>query len=100
MHDEAVQLGESVIAAEAGLDSAFVGRRITRTTLEERVTHIATLVGRLRSVHLEAHLAVTALLTPDQIRAYQRLRGYGDRGQAGHQHDHDASLSPGLREPS
>jgi hypothetical protein len=89
MHDEAVRLGEAVIAVEAGLDSAFVGRRITQATLEERVTRIATLLGRLRSVHLEAHLAVTALLTPDQIRTYQRLRGYGDRGPAGHQHDHE-----------
>ena len=89
MSAEAVRLGEAVIAAEAGLDSAFAGRRITETMLEERVAHITTLLGRLRTVHLEAHLAVTTLLSHEQIRAYQRLRGYGDRDHTGHQHGDD-----------
>jgi len=95
MHAEAGRLGETVIQAEAGLDSAFAGRHITETMLSERVTHIAALLGRLRAVHLEAHLAVTALLSPEQIRAYQRLRGYGDGEHGGqHHHDDDADSQP------
>lgn len=99
MHTEAVRLGEAVVAAEAGLDSAFAGRRITETTLHERLTHITTLLGQLRSAHLAAHLAVTKLLSPEQVHAYQRLRGYGNAGHGGdHHHDGGVDSRPGERE--
>jgi hypothetical protein len=87
MDTTARELGAALVAAEAGLDSAFVGGRITETDLAQRVRRIGDLRAQLRIAHLSAHLAVTALLTPAERQAYQRLRGY-DAGAAGHEHHH------------
>lgn len=88
MSATARRLGEALVAAEAGLDSAFAGGGITATELEDRVHGIASLRGKLRVAHLSAHLAVTELLTPAQRHAYQRLRGYADGAAGGHDHHH------------
>src|SRR6516225_3537314 len=40
------------------------------------------LQGRLRIVHLSAHLETRALLNPDQVVRYEQLRGYCVRGSA------------------
>lgn len=84
MHTEAVRLGEAVVAAEASLDSAFADHRITSSDLETRLSRIADLQGQLRFVHLSAHLRMMTVLSTEQVRAYQRLRGYA----AGHEHRH------------
>jgi hypothetical protein len=86
MTSEARQLGAALVAAEAGLDSAFAGGAITDAALEERVLRAGTFRGRLRLAHLRAHLAVADLLTPAERRAYARLRGYGDSTATGHHH--------------
>jgi hypothetical protein len=85
MHGEAVRLGEAIVAAEASLDSAFAEHRVAADDLEGRLSRIATLKGRLRYVHLGAHLETVALLSPEQVHIYQRLRGYDD-GHQGHRH--------------
>jgi len=91
MHAAAVRLGESVVAAEAGLDSSFASGRASATDLETRLTQIADLQGQiadlqgqLRFVHLSAHLRMMTVLSREQIEAYQRLRGYA----GGHEHRH------------
>lgn len=86
MTSEARQLGAALVAAEAGLDSAFAGGAITDAALEERVLRAGTYRGRLRLAHLRAHLSVADLLTPAERRAYARLRGYGDSTAAGAHH--------------
>ena len=48
---------------------------------------IAGLQGRLRAVHLAAHLETRALLSAEQIARYDALRGYaGNATPAGHHH--------------
>jgi hypothetical protein len=42
--------------------------------LREQSFRVDSLHAELRWVHLSAHLAARALLTPDQLAAYQRLR--------------------------
>jgi len=84
MHAEAVRLGKAIVAGEASLDSAFAGHRITTSDLESRLARIADLQGQLRNVHLSAHLRMMTVLSPEQIRDYQRLRGYA----TGHEHRH------------
>jgi hypothetical protein len=49
---------------------------------------IAELQGRLRAVHLSAHLETRALLNPDQIARYEQLRGYGDQQAPAQRHQH------------
>jgi hypothetical protein len=61
---------------------------ITPDRLAGETAGIAELQGRLRSVHLAAHLETRALLNPEQIALYQHLRGYGDPAAPPMQHHH------------
>ena len=76
MRASAVALGERLIAAERRLDRALATHAIDDGTLRDMTSEIAGLTGELRYVHLRAHLAVTQLLTAEQVERYQRLRGY------------------------
>lgn len=82
MHESAAALGKEIVSKEAVLDSLFGERTIDSTHLQTLVGDIARMQGQLRATHLQAHLAVTRLLAPDQILAYEKLRGYD--GSAGH----------------
>ncbi len=77
MQREARTLGRELIAREAELDSLFAEARIDEPKLRNSVTGIAEIEGRLRITHLKYHLHMKALLTAEQIMAYNRLRGYG-----------------------
>lgn len=76
MHDAAVPLGLRIIDRETALDSAFAGGAADAATITSLTREIAELQGRLRAVHLSAHVATKALLTPRQIAAYASARGY------------------------
>jgi hypothetical protein len=76
MHTEAVRLGTQLIEKERQLDTLFATGTISEATLEPLVREIGTMQGQLRAVHLRAHLAQRAILTPDQLRRYDALRGY------------------------
>jgi Spy/CpxP family protein refolding chaperone len=83
MRTEAVRLGAQLIARERSLDILFAGGTVSEAQVEQLVTEIATLQGQLRAVHLRAHLAQRAILTPEQVYRYDMLRGYGAS-----RHDH------------
>ncbi|MBI3451497.1 MAG: hypothetical protein HY057_01425 [Rhodospirillales bacterium] len=76
MRAEAQKLGAKILDAEAALERAFAGRRITRDELRARLAAIAALQGELRAAHLETHIAQQALLSPEQVARYDVLRGY------------------------
>jgi hypothetical protein len=73
---EAIPLGQKLIAAERDLDRQFADRTITPERLQAATATIAGIHGELRNTHLKYHLATSALLSPDQIRRYDALRGY------------------------
>jgi Spy/CpxP family protein refolding chaperone len=76
MQKQAVALGEQIIELERELDRRFAHRHIDDAVLNDLTERIGVLNGRLRAVHLRAHLEVTALLTDEQVKQYDRLRGY------------------------
>jgi len=86
MRDRARALGRELIAAEAALDRLFAEGGASGQRLSERVSESARIEGELRQVHLQAHIEQAALLSVEQIAAYARRRGYGDR--AGHNGAH------------
>lgn len=86
MRSKALPLGEKIIAAEGKLDSAYVQRRITPEMLRAHLKAIAALQAELRALHLEAHIAQRALLSPEQIARYNELRGYLTSGTPGSDH--------------
>ena len=83
MKAEAVPLGQQLIAAEIDLDRQFSGRAITPASLTAATAAIGAAQGTLRATHLY-HLAMMEVVTPEQIRRYGELRGYGAAAPAGH----------------
>ena len=80
MRAEAVPLGRQVIEVERRLDALFAKREASAEAVDDLTRASAELQGRLRALHLRAHVEVRGLLTPEQIVQYVALRGYG------HQH--------------
>jgi hypothetical protein len=78
MSAAAKTLGAEMIDRERELDELFVTGEITPDRLVSETTAIGELSGRLRAVHLAAHLETRALLQPEQLALYRQLRGYGE----------------------
>ena len=81
MRTEAVRLGQQLIDRERHLDTLFAAGTISEAQLEQLVAALATIHGQLRAVHLRAHLAQRTILTPEQLRRYDALRGYDASSQ-------------------
>jgi hypothetical protein len=88
MSAAAKSLGGELIAQEQALDQPFAKSEITPDRLAASTAAIAELQGRLRAVHLSAHLETRALLNSDQIARYQQIRGYGDSPVPEHHRHH------------
>jgi len=86
MSAEAKLLGEGLITRERLLDQLFAAGHADRDHITAETASIGELQGRLRSVHLSAHLEVRTLLTSDQIASYHQLRGYGDDAMPSQHH--------------
>lgn len=78
MTAEAVPLGARLIEAEADLDRQFAQRTISQHGLNGAIDSIGQVQAELRKTHLKYHLLTAGLLTPEQMQAYSRLRGYAD----------------------
>ena len=84
MKAETVPIGERILAEETALDHLFSQKHATRDELGGIVSRIASAQGDLRSAHLRYHLAMTELLSPEQVRQYTELRGYNSSGHHRH----------------
>lgn len=69
-------LGAEILSLERDLDGGFASGMVAEDALAAQTGAIGTLQGRLRAIHLAAHLATKVVLTPVQIARYQELRGY------------------------
>jgi uncharacterized protein (DUF305 family) len=76
MKEQAVALGQDIVDAESLLSQSFADKTITEESLQEQLAELTNLYSQLRQVHLQAHLAVTPLLSAEQLEQYQTLRGY------------------------
>ena len=91
MQDEAMQLGRQIVERERALDAMFAKGEIDAEKLRAATAEIAGLQGNLRAAHLAAHLEMRRLLSPQQIKKYDELRGYSGAGKqtpAASQHNH------------
>jgi Spy/CpxP family protein refolding chaperone len=87
MKARAVQLGAAYVKAEQAVDAAFKAGTADSTAVAARVAEANRLLGEVRLAHLNAHIEITPLLTPEQRARYAELRGYG--GSAAHgRHKH------------
>ncbi len=86
MSAAAIPLGRQIVDEEAGLDRAFANGTIDQATLATLTERIGDLQGRLRAVHLSAHLATRKLLTAEQVTMYDSMRGNDGSGGMTHTH--------------
>jgi hypothetical protein len=84
MYTAARPLGAAILEHERALERDFATSTVGAADLAAKTEAIGQLYGRLRAVHLEAHLATKAALRPEQVDRYNELRGYG----APSAHDH------------
>ena len=82
---EAKRLGPLIVENERQLDALFASGTIDETKVGVLVADIARLQGELRTAHLQAHLELKQILTPEQIKRYAELRGYGGGKKTGAQ---------------
>lgn len=73
---EAVPLGEQFIAAERKLDTMFKDGPVDKASLQQQLEHIGALRTKLRYVHLSKHLEMADIVSKEQVKKYNKLRGY------------------------
>lgn len=76
MREEAVRLGADLLELERELDRRFAHRHVSEDDVRRLTAEIGRIRGMLRATHLLAHVETLAVLRPDQVDAYLRLRGY------------------------
>jgi len=84
MLGEAKKLGRLIVEKEKELDGLFASGRVDDGGLRTLVGESARLQGELRVAHLMRHLEMKRILTPQQVKRYDELRGYAKAG-AGHE---------------
>lgn len=87
MEAEAQRLGHEIVRQEAQLSQGFAEDALSETEMRAEVQALAKLYGELRATHLQAHFQIKSLLTPEQVAAYDHLRGYDSQEAAPMQHD-------------
>jgi hypothetical protein len=75
MSAAAKPLGFEIVAAERRLAEPFASGSIVVTYCGRRPPPLPSCRGKLRAVHLAAHLETRVLLSPEQIARYDVLRG-------------------------
>jgi Spy/CpxP family protein refolding chaperone len=87
MLKETTGLGKIIVDKERELDTLFASGKIDEAKLGVSVAEIARLQGELRVAHLRAHLKQKRILTADQVKRYDELRGYAEKDTSGQQHE-------------
>jgi Spy/CpxP family protein refolding chaperone len=82
MKVKAKVLGEVYVEAEKAVDQAFKSGTAKADAVAIRVAAANRLLGEVRLSHLQAHVEITPILTPEQRARYAELRGY--TGSAAH----------------
>jgi hypothetical protein len=76
MRAAVLPLGERYVTQERRLDELFGRSEVEAESLRAVLDEAARVQAELRFAHLRAHLAMRALLTPQQVARYDELRGY------------------------
>jgi len=87
MSAAAKPLGTEMIRRERELEHQFESGTITQDQLALETEAIGNLQGRLRAVHLAAHIEAKRVLTLEQVTHYSELRGYTSTSNTVMHHD-------------
>jgi len=84
---EARGIGAKLVEAERAIEALFRKGNVDQTALARAVREAAALEGEYRLSHLETHRRMRLLLTDEQVKRYDELRGYSS-GQPAPKHRH------------
>lgn len=84
MHEEAINLGKSIVEKENELNQLFATGKITDNSLASLISEISDLNGKLRFTHLNAHLKTVVVLDSTQVEKYNQKRGYRENSMHYH----------------
>lgn len=76
MKEKAIELGQKIVNIERIANEEFVNKSITDTQMKQLILKSSEIYGHLRYTHLNTHLRMLDILTPEQITLYNNLRGY------------------------
>ena len=78
MNTKAKALGATYVGLEKTLNDEFAAGHMSADRLQVLLDDISAVRAKLRFTHLAAHLETTPLLTAQQLKQYNTLRGYAD----------------------
>lgn len=79
MKAQAIALGNEYMAAEKAIDDYFRGGRLNDRTLRDLVDRAEQARANLRFLHLSYHHRTMDVVTPEQVKQYNELRGYSQQ---------------------
>jgi Spy/CpxP family protein refolding chaperone len=80
-------IGAELVEAERAVEGLFKKGQVEEATLARAVREVAALEGEYRLSHLETHRRMRALLTDQQVKRYDELRGHS-KAKPTHKHGH------------
>jgi Spy/CpxP family protein refolding chaperone len=75
---QARAIGTELVKSERELEALFRGGGVDEAALARAVRTAAALQGEYRLSHLETHRRMRALLSEEQVKRYDALRGYSE----------------------
>ena len=74
MQGRAKELGQTIVNIEEEFASAFAQGLVTEKSIRDDSEEIGRLRGKLRAVHLVAHVKTQKILSANQVSLYKKLR--------------------------
>jgi Spy/CpxP family protein refolding chaperone len=84
---QARAIGAELVESERALEVLFKNGNVDEAALARAVRETAALEGEYRLSHLETDRRMRALLTEEQVKRYDELRGHS-QAQSPHKHGH------------
>lgn len=72
------EMGGFILAQEEKLNNLFAAGKATDGAIIYYTNKIGLYLGELRNAHLQAHLKTRNILTKEQIRKYNQIKGYSN----------------------
>ena len=88
MKAESQSVGQEYLEVEREIDERYENGRMNEEKLETLLTRSGELYGELRYIHLKYHFQTKEILTDQQIKEYNRIRGYSSETDGGAHDSH------------
>jgi Spy/CpxP family protein refolding chaperone len=88
MKKKAINIGETYITKERELNQMFESGNVSSSTVDSLLVEIGKIKGSLRATHVNTHIQMKEILTTEQIKKYDELRGYGSGNSTHHHQKH------------